>query len=354
MGILLILTVAQAQDTLKEVVAEGVAVLGQNPAVARDNAIRDALRKAVEQGVGAFLSSETIVENFELISDKIYSSAQGYVSSYEVIKEVSDSAAGLYRVWIKAKVKLGDIQKDLEAIGLLVWQMGRPRIMVLLPQEDIATALEDYFVEMGFPTVDPSTAQKLLSRTEQEALMHGDKTAAMKLGAATGAEIIITGKASLEVQQKKLPYTSDKKEIWTAKIRAKAVEALTGEILAVADITRSVPFSQDQAVKLASDSAAKELSGEILRKWTQRRNVVHLIVRGASSKKAKRLKDRLVQDIRGVKSVIERGLFNDYLILEIVSETNPQELLDQIREQAKSLGIVVKGYEANRIEAVFR
>ncbi|MCK7503639.1 MAG: hypothetical protein MZV70_05675 [Desulfobacterales bacterium] len=52
-----------------------------------DQAISDALRKAVEQGVGAYIDGETRVENFQLISDRIYSRASGFVSSYRVIHE---------------------------------------------------------------------------------------------------------------------------------------------------------------------------------------------------------------------------------------------------------------------------
>lgn len=47
------------------VIAEGVgAVFGNDRAIARDQAIQDALRKAVEQAVGTLVSSETMVQNF--------------------------------------------------------------------------------------------------------------------------------------------------------------------------------------------------------------------------------------------------------------------------------------------------
>ncbi|HEV8539645.1 MAG TPA: hypothetical protein VGQ60_00645, partial [Nitrospiraceae bacterium] len=47
------------------VTADGVAgIQGGDKAIARDNAIQDALRKAVEQAVGTMVASETMVENF--------------------------------------------------------------------------------------------------------------------------------------------------------------------------------------------------------------------------------------------------------------------------------------------------
>jgi len=41
----------------------------------------------VEQAVGTFISSETVVENHEVLSDRIYSKAEGYVAEYKVLRE---------------------------------------------------------------------------------------------------------------------------------------------------------------------------------------------------------------------------------------------------------------------------
>ncbi|MEO0191459.1 MAG: flagellar assembly protein T N-terminal domain-containing protein, partial [candidate division WOR-3 bacterium] len=211
-GILLILTLqaSDARDTsYVEVTAEGVAALGASADIARDNAIKDALRKAVEQGVGAYIDSKTAVDNYELLYDKIYSHAQGYVASYEVVKEKADKDAGLYRVWIKAKVKAGIIQNDLVAMGILVSEMGRPRLAVVVDNEDLAYTLEDYFQEQGFPLVDLPTVKKVLKADELDLLIDGDKRTAQKVATLTGAEILITGRAEVSSEMKKLPYTDE-------------------------------------------------------------------------------------------------------------------------------------------------
>ena len=67
-----LISVRASEDT-KDILAEGVgAVVAGNQAKARDEALRDAMRKAIEQAVGTVISSETIVENFQLLSDRIY------------------------------------------------------------------------------------------------------------------------------------------------------------------------------------------------------------------------------------------------------------------------------------------
>ena len=71
-----------------EVTAVGqAAIMSNDVSMARDKAIEDALRKAVEQAVGAMVSSETVTQNYELLSDKILSKSKGYVRSYKIATE---------------------------------------------------------------------------------------------------------------------------------------------------------------------------------------------------------------------------------------------------------------------------
>ncbi|MBK8013615.1 MAG: hypothetical protein IPK13_19965 [Deltaproteobacteria bacterium] len=62
---------ALAETTTVEV--EGVAaIVKDDVAVARDRALDDARRKAVEQVVGTVVSSETLSENFQIVEDRIF------------------------------------------------------------------------------------------------------------------------------------------------------------------------------------------------------------------------------------------------------------------------------------------
>ncbi len=106
----------QAQDAdssgLKTVVVQGVGA-GEDQAKARDEAIVNAQRKAVEQGVGLYLKSETIVVNLQLLQDTIYRNVVGYVHTYRILQEGYNARKDLYRVTIDAKVRAGQISDDL-------------------------------------------------------------------------------------------------------------------------------------------------------------------------------------------------------------------------------------------------
>ncbi len=99
---------------------------------ARDIAIEDALRRAVEQAVGTFISSESLVRNAVLVNDSIYSHSRGYVKGYTILQEFVDG--DLYRVTLETRVSVSGIQNDLEAVGLLMTRKHKPRIMVVIPE----------------------------------------------------------------------------------------------------------------------------------------------------------------------------------------------------------------------------
>ena len=113
--------------------SQGVAAIVQgNLDISRDKAVEDALRNAVEQATGSLIENETLVENYQLLSDKIYSQSRGYVQSYEVLDEKAE--AGLYRVTIQANVASGELKNDLRALNILMRQVRKPRVMVLFEE----------------------------------------------------------------------------------------------------------------------------------------------------------------------------------------------------------------------------
>ncbi len=67
-------TSALVAQTLQEVEVTGYGTT-------HELAMKDAMRNAAEQTVGIVIGSETLVQNFALVSDKILSKSLGYVSS---------------------------------------------------------------------------------------------------------------------------------------------------------------------------------------------------------------------------------------------------------------------------------
>ena len=87
--------------------ASGEASLGDvdTPKEVKERAKRDAQTKAVEQAVGTFINSHTLVSNFQVADDLVYASVRGRIEKVEVLDEGWDEKdRTLYRVKIKALV----------------------------------------------------------------------------------------------------------------------------------------------------------------------------------------------------------------------------------------------------------
>ena len=85
-----------ASDAI-EVTATGSAT--GDPALAREQALADALRDAVRQGVGVDLISETKVENFKTEYDRVMTSSFGYVEEHQILEQKYSD--GVYTVKLK-------------------------------------------------------------------------------------------------------------------------------------------------------------------------------------------------------------------------------------------------------------
>lgn len=85
----------------------------------QDEAKQNALRSAIEQAFGAFISSKTEILNDELIKDEIVSVANGNIQKYEIISEVQ-IPNGDYATSLKATVSVSKLTSFAESKGVVV------------------------------------------------------------------------------------------------------------------------------------------------------------------------------------------------------------------------------------------
>jgi hypothetical protein len=247
------------QVTAKQVTATGMgSIINGDVAHARDDAVEDALRKGLEQVMGMMVSAETLVENFQLIEDNIFSKTQGYVQTYEVVQEGKRDEM-LYEVTVNAVVKMSDLKSDLDAIQTLIRRKNTPRMMVLIEETNIGetpgmhlvttdlntaeTALMDQFMAKGFRFVDQQTVKANMDKAVAAAILKGDVAKAAALGKSHGAEVVVTGKAVAKATETEAFGTKIRSQ--QATVTARAIRTDTGDIIATGSAQGAYPHIDD-------------------------------------------------------------------------------------------------------------
>ncbi len=333
----------------------------------KDEATKRALRTAVEQGVGVLISSETLVENNQLISDKIYSEVTGYVSSYEVLEDNS-GADGLWEVKVQAVVSLAELRKDLQALKILIEEKENPRIAIVfreyvdggeLPAPVVQTAFEKFFLKAEFDVVDVAQLEKV---KEREATLHyDDPIEAAALGRRFGAEVLILGEASAELGEVRTAH-GVKIYSYTASVTAKAIKTDTAKVIAVVEEmasargggTKGEGAIAREALKEAGDKITEKLMAKIVEVWRDEvYNVqtVEILLFNADGEEQKRFVQGL-NSIDGVEKVVERMVEETTAIYDVlVAGVIKKDLADKVLG-IEGLALTLRGKTANRIKVM--
>ena len=93
--------------------------------------------------IGAFISSETVVKNYQLVSDKIISKVRGYIKSFKVLS--SKESKGVMTVKISAVVKESNLKGDLELIRTTLERMNYPKVVIMIAEQNVGATMFSFW-----------------------------------------------------------------------------------------------------------------------------------------------------------------------------------------------------------------
>ncbi len=170
----------------------------------RDDALKQALRKALEQGAEVQIAAYSQTRDFMLVRDTIYSRAAGIVSEYEIISE-REGAGGTWIVTVEAVVRASAVAAAWGEVQNVLDQIGRPRIMVWIDeridgrlQEDsiVENRIEELFVKAGFDLVTRKARGQMRDPEASDVRDGQGATALQQLAREAGAHILVRGTAN--------------------------------------------------------------------------------------------------------------------------------------------------------------
>jgi len=344
----------------------GNTIEGVGYGLTKDAAIEQAKRDAVEIGLGAYISSETVVTATSL-TDNIYSKAQGFVKTFKVVSE-NKGPDGNWKVTISAEVTaiLDEVMQDEAALQTLLSSMNRPRIIFLVREENLIdnvptdfaeTKLLSLFFEKGFDVVDRQLVQALKGEPDYENALSGNVAAAAKVASQLGADIIVIGTAKVSSGGIFYGMTSGQPDI-----NGKIVRVDTGDILAVVPNAhgKKPHISPSTAGVNAMNDAAGTLGTEIIRqlieKWsTAQSNFVkcYIVLKNADFMSYTMFGTFLkAQTVSGIRNAYSKSLNDSIAEYEIEFEGKAMDLaMGLSKTQPDGFNIKVTGITGNRITA---
>jgi hypothetical protein len=206
-----ILPVAAADKT-KAVIAIGESQIKSNPAGAREAAVADGLKSAVEAAAISELPLPLLTEKFDAVSNLLADRKDEFIQDYKVLQE--SKTEGIYRVLVQATISIEKLQQAMAAAGVAASIEKMPQVLLLVseqrpgepsvrywwqkdrPVSDEASfsAIKEALQSKGIPVINPQLvpADFLNELQIPAALSDND---AMELGRRFFADAVVVGTA---------------------------------------------------------------------------------------------------------------------------------------------------------------
>jgi hypothetical protein len=181
---------------------EGVgAIVQQNHAEARQRALHESWRQALEQTVADLVDIDMLVGHVSVLQKQIYARASRYIRSYRILWEYPDVVQQVYRIGVEAEVAVEELAREIEALGLA--RTGAPRLLLLVEENQQERA------DIGLT----GETQRMMREALREQLQahhfyivgsqaipawDGREESALAFGRAAAADVVLIGRADIQ------------------------------------------------------------------------------------------------------------------------------------------------------------
>jgi hypothetical protein len=338
-----------------------VTVTVEGAGMSREEALHNAKRKAVEQGSGTYVYSQTKTENFALVKDTILARSAGFIHSVEVLSWTTD-ADGIVGVRIKAQVSLKGIKDTWGVVTSLLQDRGRPKIMVFLRERigtdyqdssTVATRIENLLLKSGFLLVDRKQIKAIDEKDLQTAIEENNPAKAAAIAKKFGAQLFVTGTANASAGRQQNIY-GRAYYTYEAEANVRCYRSDTGQLLSsipgkptrgVKEVWRS---AAKQALDLQAQQVAPQVQMDILRFWQdalEGRGEVKLQISGVSFRQYVQIKKALntLQKVKGVSpeyhnQIVDASIQTDLTAIQLAEKII--EVLEDLEIQDVSANVI--------------
>ncbi len=330
----------------------------------RAEALLDAQKNAVEQGVGTLLDAKSVTENFEILESRVYSASHGYVRTFEVLHE-GKQEGGIFEVTIKADVDDKKIVGDLRA--LRIWQkthFDSRRVMMVytikmeddLPADNEAVQaalgqLQDTFLAKQFRVFDDEQMEQI-----NKDLAHSGRgfedAELVRIAQRYKADFLIAFGASGEERPTEWGANN-----YLFSMQSKALEASTGRLCGTLRSAGESMAAGENAItalaKAAQQAAIKAADGLIQRLTTCSGTKEMMVVfHHFSEEEHDAIMDALEE--MGIQDYREKSITSGYMELELFNDSSPTRFRRKMIKSARKMGVHLATQHCTSGRCVFK
>ena len=334
------------------------------------SAKEDALRNAVEKGIGIRIFSETMIQNFKAIKDVIHTESFGIVRNYEILYKQNKGDQG-WQVKIKALVAK-DIRSKWDKIRVIIEQKGNPKIMFCIKEiinnRPLTHPIGEYqlvqkFNELGFIVIDRKSFEDTRELQKQIYNLEQNYDGIISISSERGADLLVMGILEGNFSQYQEGYGGVWNIVYTYHLRTKIIRTDTAQIIGSTSKTfqkiyDSLQYNVKSAGKAGLNSIIrrqyiKPMIVDMIKTWIREKGtLIKVIISNVKYNLRKKILEKL-RAHSSVRSVRIEHYRNKRLKLSIKSNLNTEQLASKL-ENVENLPLEVIELKKNTLELRYK
>jgi hypothetical protein len=307
--------------------------------IAREKALDEAKRAALEQAIGTTVESRTAVENFQIVKDQIFTHTSGYFKSIKILEE-KKTDLGTYEVMIEAEVEFSALVDDLDRLQKIASWQKNPRVSIVI-EPDLDKAFKP-------------TAQKVAGLLTAKLKESGLKV--YKYNQPNASQMGLLVGLSIDLASTQTEYQGMQISLNEVSLNANIYRSGTQEILATASTVKSLPGENrlqviDKGARLCVDAVWKNLRRELIRSWEKElynEREIDLVINDMPTlAQAQDLVAILESDVSGMVSAELVNLKRQQAAYALKYRGWPQQFLNEIQ-----MSYFTKKYFQTQLESI--
>jgi len=336
---------------------------------AQDEAIAKALRRAVEEACGTFLTAQSKSRDYKTVYDKVFANTVGYVREYKRKKVWVED--GVTNATLTVHVSTRKFEKDWAVIAHTVAQEGNPRVIIAVTDATWAATrpaarslaagvvqgkLEEFFLDKGLKLMDRDTSVKVNKRDIILAGLKDDIQELAALGARFKADVVIYGQAASRYGNT-VRIAGHNAHKFVATLNVRAVRTDSAQLIVSKSFGPAIVTSlqygggrEKSLAKLAEESAPKLLKA-VVEAWRKQIHIardIQLSISGMDYN-AWKIFRKEAAGIRGLSAIDLKEITEGVAHVAAKYEFKTQTLADRLTE-LKLTKLEVTEFNPNRLK----